>query len=266
LGKGNGTFQPAVNYSMSNNPQVANNPGNVTLGRLRSNGPLDIVMSDYGTSNVTVLLGNGDGTFGAPIHVNAGAGKNPVAIADFNNDGTPDILVADQSNDTVNLLAGNGNGTFQAPVQLATGATPFAMAVGQFDSHNLPEVAVLGAAETITVLLNDSGGALLVRTASANGAGQIVGTGLTSNGTRQTFLLTPDEAGIRRVVDLGVFTGVSGVNDDQTQTRTPLDTAAVDQFFAAGGRADQRLWLVYYSLRPRHTAVNANWEDFSGYM
>jgi hypothetical protein len=186
-----------------------------------------------------------------------------VAIADFNNDGTPDLLVADQSNDTVNLLAGNGKGTFQAPVQLATGATPFAMAVGQFDSHNLPEVAVLGAAETITVLLNDSGGTLLVRTASANGAGQIVGTGLTSNGTRQAFLLAPDEAGLRRGMDLGVFTGVSGVNDEQTRTLNPLDTAAVDQFFAAGGRADQRLWLAYHSSRPRHTAADANLDVFS---
>jgi hypothetical protein len=137
------------------------------------------------------------------------------------------------------------------------------MAVGQFDGHNLPEVAVLGAAETITILLNDSGGAVPAVAAPANGAGQIVGTGLTPNGTRQAFLLTPDEAGIRRGVDLGVFTGVSGVNDDQTQTLPPLDTAAVDQFFAAGGRADQRLWLAYHSLRPRHTAADANWDVFS---
>jgi len=208
-GNGDGTFQPAVNYSMSNNTQVANDPGSVTLVSLRNNGRLDMVMSNYGTSNVTVLLGNGDGTFGAPMHFNGGVGKNPVAIADFNNDGTPDLLVADQSNDTVNLLAGNGNGMFGAPVQFATGATPIAMAVGNFDGHNLPEVAVLGTT-TITVLLNDGGAAPAVA-ASANGTGQIVGTGSTSNGTRQAFLLTPDKAGIRRGVDPGVFTRVSGV-------------------------------------------------------
>ena len=155
-------------------------------------------MSNFGTSNVTVLLGNGDGTFGAPIHFNAGVGNNPVAIADFNNDGNLDLLVADQSNDTVNLLAGNGNGTFRAPVQFATGATPIVMAVGQFDSHKLPEVAVLGTAETISVLLNDSSLSAPAVAASANGTGQIVGTGLTSNGTRQAFLLTlrsPSAAG-----------------------------------------------------------------------
>jgi hypothetical protein len=181
-------------------------------------------MSNYGTSNVTVLLGNGDGTFGAPMHFNGGVGKNPVAIADFNNDGTPDLLVADQSNDTVNLLAGNGNGTFGAPVQFATGATPIAMAVGNFDGHNLPEVAVLGAAETISVLLNDSGGPAPAVAASASGAGQFDGTGLTSNGTRQAFLLNPDEAGIRRGVDPGVFTRVSGV-----ETTGAVDTVGTLQ-------------------------------------
>jgi hypothetical protein len=62
------------------------------------------------------------------------------------------------------------------------------MAVGNFDGHNLPEVAVLGTA-TITVLLNDGGAAPAVA-ASANGTGQIVGAGLTSNGTRQAFLQT----------------------------------------------------------------------------
>jgi hypothetical protein len=210
LGNGNGTFQPAVNFSISNDPNVANFPRFVTVGSLRSNGPLDIVVTTFGTSNVTVLLGNGDGTFGAPNHLNAGVGNDAAAIADFDNDGTPDILVTNFSTDTVTLLPGNGHGKFGAPVQFATGTTPFAMAVGQFDGHKLPEVAVLGTS-TISVLLNDSGVGVPAGAVSANGAGQIVGTGFTSNRTRQAFLLTPDEAGIPRGVDPGVFRGVSGV-------------------------------------------------------
>jgi hypothetical protein len=254
LGNGNGTFQPAVNYSISNNKHVANFPGFVTVASLRGNGRLDIVMTNFGTSNVTVLLGNGDGTFGAPIHVASGMGtSDAAAIADFNDDGTADLLVNNEQADVVTLLPGNGDGTFRAPVQLATGKTPFAMAVGHFDGHNLPEVAVLGTS-TISVLLNDSGVTALVRTASANGAGQNVGTGSTSNGTRQAFLLTPDETGIHSGVDLGAFSGVSGVETagvfDTVGTPqalpTPEDTAApllmedppntlfVDQDFASG--------------------------------
>jgi hypothetical protein len=165
----------------------------VTVGSLRSNGPLDIVTTNFGSSNVTVLPGNGDGTFGVPIHLNAGVGNDAAAIADFDNDGTPDILATNSATDTVTLLPGNGNLTFRAPVQLATGASPFAMAVGQFDAHKLPEVAVLGTS-TISVLLNDSGGAAPAGAASANGTGQIVGTGLTSNGARQASLLGAPQA------------------------------------------------------------------------
>jgi hypothetical protein len=122
---------------------------------------------------------------------------------------------------------------------------------------------VLGTA-TISVLLNDSGGAGLATTASVSGAGQIFGTGSTSNGTRQAFLLTPDDAAIRRGVDLGVFSGVSGGIDDQTRTLHPLDTAAVDQFFAAAGKADQRLWLAYLSSRARHTTQSGDLEVLPG--
>jgi hypothetical protein len=205
LGNGNGTFQPAVNYSISNDPNVANFPRFVTVGSLRSNGPLDIVTTNFGSSNVTVLLGNGDGTFGAPIHLDAGVGNEVAAIADFNDDGTPDILVTNNSTDTVILLPGNGDGTFRTPVQLATGASPFAMAVGHFDNHNLPEVAVLGTS-TISVLLNDSGAAGLVRTASAPAAATVPTAGRTAAAQAPAM-------------------------------RAPLDAAPVDQLFAADAQA-----------------------------
>jgi hypothetical protein len=182
---------------------------------------------------VTVLLGNGDGTFGAPIHLDAGVGNDAAAIADFNDDGTPDILVTNSETDTVTLLPGNGDGTFRAPVQFATGASPFAMAVGQFDAHKLPEVAVLGSS-TISVLLNDSSSSAPGGAAFANGTGQIVGTGLTSNGTRQAYLLTPDEAGIRRGVDPVVFRGVSGF-----ETASVVDTVGAPQALRAPNAAGE---------------------------
>ena len=170
LGNGNGTFRPAVNYSMTDNTSVADFPNFVTLGSLRNNGPLDIVMTNFGSSNVTVLPGNGNGTFGAPVHLDAGVGNGSAAIADFDDDGNLDILVPNNATNTVTLLPGNGDGTFGAPVLYATGTGPFAMSVGNFDGQN-SEVAVLNAT-TISVLLNNGSGAGLVRTASAIGAGQ----------------------------------------------------------------------------------------------
>jgi hypothetical protein len=67
------------------------------------------------------------------------------------------------------------------------------MAVGNFDGHN-SEVAVLGST-TISVLLNNGSAApTLPGAAFAKGAVQIVGTGLTSNGTRQAFPLGAPQA------------------------------------------------------------------------
>jgi hypothetical protein len=154
--------------------------------------------------------------------------SDAVAIADFDDDGTPDLLVNTEQADLVNLLPGNGNGTFGAPVQFATGSVPFAMSVGQFDGHNLPEVAVLNNS-TISVLLNDSGVPGSRGPSFASGAGQFVGTGVTSSDTRQAFLLTPDEGGVSPADDPSVSGGlVSGV-----ETASVLDTVGAPQAFRA---------------------------------
>jgi hypothetical protein len=109
------------------------------------------------------------------------------------------------------------------------------MAVGNFDGHTLPEVAVLGAAETISVLLNDGSAApASPGAASAKGAVQIVGTGLTSNGTGQALLLTPDEAGARTGVDPVFFRGVSGF-----ETAGVADTVGTPQALRAPNAAGE---------------------------
>ena len=86
------------------------------------------MVSNYGSNNyysdivattVSVLLGNGDGTFQAPQAFEAGSGPNDVAVGDFNDDGYQDLAVADygpftQRATTVSVLLGNGDGTFEA--------------------------------------------------------------------------------------------------------------------------------------------------------
>jgi len=234
LGNGNGTFRPAVNYSMSDNTQVANFPRFVMLGSLRNNGRLDIVTTNFGSSNVTVLLGNGDGTFGAPIHLDAGVGSDGAAIADFNGDGNPDVLVTNNATDTVTLLPGNGDGTFRAPVQYATGPGPFAMSVGNFDGQN-PEVAVLNAS-TISVMLNDSGKAPAGGAAFAIGAGQIAPP---SPGAARPDLAALVTANLpNRAMVIAATTSASTFDTRITAANgiylpTVSDQAVFDQHFAA---------------------------------
>jgi len=154
LGNGDGTFAPAVNYRISDDIFDAFYPRFVALGDLRGNGRLDIVTVNEGRFETTVLPSNGDGTFGDPIHLDAGTNARAVVIADFDNHGIPDLVVANDSSRTVSLLHGNGDGTFRPRVRYAVGRTSFALAVGDFNGDNLPDVAVLNS-NSISVLLND---------------------------------------------------------------------------------------------------------------
>jgi hypothetical protein len=150
LGKGDGTFQPAVEYASGG--LFADS---VAIAQLRGPGhPLDIVVANCGSSSqtncvntsgsgdVSVLLGNGDGTFQpAALYPLGASGATSVAVADVNGDGKPDLIVATGSSTAglVGVLLGNGDGTFQAEATYSSGGiSPLAIAVanlgnGEFD-------------------------------------------------------------------------------------------------------------------------------------
>ena len=131
LGNGDGTFQPAVGYNSGGNAMY------VAVGDTRGNGRLDIVAStclfaygsscEYGTGTLSVLLGNGDGTFQpAVMYSTGGPDAGSIAIGDLNRDGKGDVVLAND-NDQVGVLLSNGDGTFQAAVSY-TGPGPSALA------------------------------------------------------------------------------------------------------------------------------------------
>jgi hypothetical protein len=66
------------------------------------------------TSDGTMNLGNGDGTFNNGTAVSVPTGLSVLAVGDFNGDGKPDVL--EQGTSTLLELLGNGDGTFQAPM------------------------------------------------------------------------------------------------------------------------------------------------------
>ena len=66
----------------------------VAVGDFNGDGKPDLAVANSGSNNVSVLLGNGDGTFQAPVNYTAGSRSASVAVADFNGDGKPDLVVA----------------------------------------------------------------------------------------------------------------------------------------------------------------------------
>ncbi|MGC2635783.1 MAG: chitobiase/beta-hexosaminidase C-terminal domain-containing protein [Acidobacteriaceae bacterium] len=110
LGNGGRVLQNAATYPAGGNIVVA---GHFTGG---SNTDLAVL----GGGAVSVLPGNGDGTFGTPIVQSLSFGAISAVSADFNKDGKSDIAVGDDEGN-VWVLLGNGDGTFQAPAARALG-------------------------------------------------------------------------------------------------------------------------------------------------
>ena len=87
----------------------------VAVADLNGDGKLDLAVANNGSNNVSVLLGNGNGTFAAAQNFITGTEPRSVAVADLNGDGKPDLAVASYGDGTVSVLLGNGNGTFRPP-------------------------------------------------------------------------------------------------------------------------------------------------------
>ena len=92
------------------------------MADLNGDGIDDIVTANYGSDTVSVLLGNGNGTFEpATVLCGRATDRGRSRLADLNGDGKPDIVVANRNASTVTVLLGNGNGTFRAPSTLGAG-------------------------------------------------------------------------------------------------------------------------------------------------
>jgi FG-GAP-like repeat/FG-GAP repeat len=159
LGKGDGTFAAAQNFAAADSPWFVtstdfNDDSKVDLAT--ANAPS--IMGDGGLGNVSVLLGNGDGTFGTAQ--NFGAGDTPVylASADFDSDSKVDLAVANNSSDNVSVLSGNGDGIFQTAQNFAAGSSPSSLVGGMFNNDSEADLAVTNEilSGTVSIMLNNT--------------------------------------------------------------------------------------------------------------
>ena len=144
LGNGNGTFQPKVDYDTSLAPL------SVVAADFNGDGKLDLAVADScGTSTpcgrpglVSILLGNGDGTFQPHVDYPAGSFPYTIVAGDFNGDGKLDVAVSDLDSFQVTILAGVGDGTFQPSTVLSTSGSPVGLLAADFNRDGLMDFAV----------------------------------------------------------------------------------------------------------------------------
>jgi hypothetical protein len=100
-----------------------------------------------GSKSVSLLAGNGDGTFRPAVNFGAGNVPQSVAVGDFNGDDRADLAVANGNDNNVSVLLGNGDGTFQAAVNYGTGQNPISVVVGDFKGNGKADLAVASATD-----------------------------------------------------------------------------------------------------------------------
>ena len=132
----------------------------MALGDFDKDGDLDAVLAHGDAAEMSMLLGNGDGTFQQPIEYAAGPSSLSAAVArDFDRDGRLDIVVANLGGDGVSFLRGHGDGSFQAPATYAAGPSPYALAAADFNRDGRIDMAVLNRFEgAVRVVLGNGNG------------------------------------------------------------------------------------------------------------
>ena len=112
LGNGDGTFDPPSGFPTA----LGTNPTDVATGKLNADDNLDVVVSNAGSNNVTVLLGAGDGSFAAAPTIALGFGASDLVLDDLDGDLVLDLVVASSGTGVVEACLGHGDGTFSAPL------------------------------------------------------------------------------------------------------------------------------------------------------
>jgi len=149
------SFASAVSYA------VGTHPYDGALGDFNGDGKPDLAVANNSTNNISVLLGNGDGTFGAKTDYDVGQPAYGVAITDLNSDGKLDIVAETSFSATqrVSVLLGNGNGTFQPRVDYSFSglAQPKSIVASDLNNDTKPDIVVINGSGATVFLGNGDG-------------------------------------------------------------------------------------------------------------
>jgi hypothetical protein len=249
LGNGDGTFQKPVIYNSGGQSAEF-----VAISDVNGDGEPDLlvangcVANNCGQGAVAVMLGNGDGTFRAPVQYPSG-GVYPMSlsVADLNGDGKFDVVTANNEKTgggggaEVGVLLGNGDGTFQSATSYYAGGVPTywftAAAVSDVNGDGKPDVVVASGCTSTSTCQNE--GVVGVLLGNGNGTFQPVMT-FNSGGYLSGWVAVGDVNGDGRPdvlvaspceTDCAFFTWAEGslgvlLNDSGPQTLTTTALAS----------------------------------------
>lgn len=153
---------PELSFMPHRDFAVGENPSSVATGDFNFDGHADIAVANSRSESISLLLGDGAGSFSAaePQLFEAGV-PSAIEVSDVDLDSRLDLVVTSDVDGTVTVLLGNGDATFQERSRTRVGNGPEGLMLADFDNDGVPDVATADAfGDTVTILLGQGNGDL----------------------------------------------------------------------------------------------------------
>jgi hypothetical protein len=154
-------FMGSVEYFL-----VGAYPCSVITADFNGDGKLDLAVANSGADpaagvkapgSISILLGNGDGTFAPKVDYPAGSNSTSLAAADLNADGKLDLAVANFGSNSISIFLGKGDGTFAPKIDIAVGRTPASIIAGDFNQDGKMDLVFTNVLDNSFTLLPGKG-------------------------------------------------------------------------------------------------------------
>ncbi|MEG4083486.1 DUF4347 domain-containing protein [Microcoleus sp. POL10_C6] len=256
LGTGTGSFGNPTNFALNMHHS------SIAAGDFNGDGKLDLATAPrFGNndSRISILFGDGTGSFGPPVPLNTNKPKFTVATADFNGDGKLDLVTSNNEvTDNISVFLGDGNGSFNSPVNLSAGnlvgRQNHFVVTGDFNGDGKLDLAASNdISENVSVFLGDGTGNFGNATnfAVASRVFSLVAGDLNGDGKLDLAMPT---GGNKVSVLLGDGTG----NFANLSNFTNLETLGGNRIAAADFNADTKLDLATTNLISNDVSVLLN--------
>jgi len=137
---------------------VGKNPTSVTTADFNRDGFTDLIVTNIGNDSLSILFGNGDGSFKEQKQLRVSVEPRALALHDYNGDGWTDIAVACAGSDQIVLFLGLAGGRFTEGQRYPVQRTPISLAAGDVNDDQKPDLVVALRNDKIAVFLGQGDG------------------------------------------------------------------------------------------------------------
>ena len=162
---------PGTDFISARTTVVGTTPWALASGDLNEDSRPDILVANYGSDNISVLLGDGAGGFSSRVDYPVASAPTALVVGDFNRDGHADVAVTNQNANVVSVYYGDGTGALSGRRNFGVGGAPQAIVALHLDSDDNPDLVVANkTTNDVSILLGDGAGGFAAATNVTVGA------------------------------------------------------------------------------------------------